>query len=37
MDEGSTPLVPDEDGPTITEATAPADGEGDGTYKTPIK
>jgi hypothetical protein len=37
MDEGSALLMPDEDGPAITEATALADGEGGGTYKTPIK
>jgi hypothetical protein len=34
LDEGSTPLMPDEDGPAIMDATALAIGEGDGTYKT---
>jgi hypothetical protein len=34
LDEGSTPLMLDEDGPTIADATAPTVSEGDRTYKT---
>jgi hypothetical protein len=37
MDEGSAPLVPNEDGTTIREATTPIDDDGGGTYKTPTK
>jgi hypothetical protein len=34
LDEGSTPLVPDEDDPVIVDTIAPIVGEDDGTYKT---
>jgi hypothetical protein len=34
LDEGSTPLVSDEDDPTIMDVTASMTGEGGGTYKT---
>jgi hypothetical protein len=37
LDERSTPLVPDEDGPAIMAMTAPAVGEDGGTYKTSSK
>jgi hypothetical protein len=37
LDEGSAPPVPDEDGPTIMNATAMAADEGGGTYKTSSK
>jgi hypothetical protein len=37
LDEGSAPLAPNEDGPAIMEAIVLVGGEGDGTYKTPIK
>jgi hypothetical protein len=37
MDEGSAPLAPDEDDPVNMEAIAPTDGDGDGTYKTPVR
>jgi hypothetical protein len=35
--EGSTHLVPDVDGPAITDATALMADEGSGTYNTPSK
>jgi hypothetical protein len=34
LDEGSTPLVPNEDNPATMAATAPASDEDDGTNKT---
>jgi hypothetical protein len=37
LDEGFTPPVPVEDSPAIMDATAPAVGEDEGTYKTPSK
>jgi hypothetical protein len=37
LDKGSTPLVPDEDAPTIMKAIASMTREGGETYKTPIK
>jgi hypothetical protein len=37
MEESSTPLKPDEDGPAIPDAIAPTVGEGGGTYKTSSK
>jgi hypothetical protein len=37
LDEGSAPVVPDEDNPTSTDATAPKAGEDNGTYKTSSK
>jgi hypothetical protein len=35
LDEGSTPPMPDEDDPAITDTMAPMAGEGDETYKSP--
>jgi hypothetical protein len=37
QDEGSAPPIPDEDGPTIMDATTMMVIEGDGTCKTPSK
>jgi hypothetical protein len=37
LDEGSTPLVSDEDDPTIMAATTPVGGEDGDTCKTPSK
>jgi hypothetical protein len=34
LDEGSTPLVPNEDDPAMTDVIAQAAGKGGGTYKT---
>jgi hypothetical protein len=37
LDEGSTPLMPNKDGPTTMAAIALTFDEDDGTYKTPSK
>jgi hypothetical protein len=37
LDEDSAPQVPNEDNPTITDATAPMANKGGGTYITPSK
>jgi hypothetical protein len=37
LDEGSTPSMPGEDDPAITDAMALTVGKGGGTYKTPSK
>jgi hypothetical protein len=37
LDKGSTPPMPNEDDPTIMNATAPVTGERGGTYQTPCR
>jgi hypothetical protein len=37
LDEGSTPLVPDEDTPAVMQAATPVADEGGRSYKIPIK
>jgi hypothetical protein len=37
LDEDSTPTMPDEDNPAITDTTATTVVEGGGTYRTPSK